>query len=253
MTMPDDKQKKSVTDRFHNIISSANADNESEEKPKSQVFDRLPKKAKPVDVSAKQPATPPPPSPDSQSGPRLRGGFLPIFWTVASALSLTVNIVLLIVLGIVLFKGNALGLGNGLLGGLYSNFERMDEAHIKANIPVQTSIPLNLSIPVQTTTGITLAQDVAITGAHVKINTQLFNIDAPADVTLPAGTALNVVLNFSVPVQTDVPVTLNVPVDIPLQATELHPAITGLQDTIKPIYCLINPFALSLKGGMICP
>ncbi len=251
MTMPDDKQKKSVVDRFHNILTSADVDKESDEHSKPQIVDRLPKKTKPADVSTNQPA---PPSPDSQNGSRLtKDRLLPAFWTIASILSLTVNLVLLIALGVVLLKGNALGIGNGLLGGLYSNFELMDQAHIKANIPVQTNIPLNLSIPVQTTTGITLAQDVAITGAHVKINTPLFNIDAPADVTLPAGTALTVVLNFTVPVQTDVPVTLDVPVDIPLQNTELHPAISGLKDTIKPLYCMINPFALSLNGGMICP
>ncbi len=251
MTIPDDKHKKSPVDRFHNILSSVPVDKELDQHPKPEVVDRLPKRTKPADVPTNHPA---PHSPDSQNGLRLtKDRLLPAFWTIASVLSLTVNLVLLIVLGFVLLKGNAAGIGNGLLGGLYTNFERMDQAHIKAHIPVQTNIPLNLSIPVQTTTGITLAQDVAITGAHVKINTPLFNIDAPADVTLPAGTSLNVVLNFTVPVQTEVPVTLDVPVDIPLQDTELHPAIAGLQSTIKPLYCLINPFALSLNGSMICP
>jgi len=251
MTMPDDKHKKSPVDRFHNILLSVPVDKEPDQHPKPEVVDHLPKRTKPADVSTNHSA---PPSLDSQSGSRLtKDRLLPTFWTIASVISLTVNLLLLIVLAVVLLKGNALGVGNGLLGGLYSNFERMDQAHIKANIPVQTSIPLNLSIPVQTTTGITLAQDVAITGAHVKINTPLFNIDAPAEVTLPAGTSLNVVLNFTVPVQTEVPVTLNVPVDIPLQDTELHPIIAGLQSTIKSLYCLINPFALSLNGSMICP
>ncbi len=69
---------------------------------------------------------------------------------------------------------------------------------------------------------------------------------------LPAGTNLNVVLNFSVPVQTSVPVTLNVPVDIPLDKTELNPAIVGLEDTIKPLYCILNPAALSLTKTPVC-
>jgi len=249
--MPDDKNKKSPVDRFHSILSNAPSDKESDQRSNAKVMDRLPKRPKPADESTPQPAHP---SAGPQSGSRLKGGvFLPIFWTVASVLSLIVNIILLIVLGVVLLKGNAAGLGNGLLAGLYGNFERMDQAHIKTDIAVKTNIPLNLSIPVQTTTGITLAQDVVIKGAHVKISTALFNIDAPADVTLPAGTSLNVVLNFVVPVQTQVPVTLNVPVDIALQKTELHPAITGLQDTIKPLYCMINPLAQSLNGSLICP
>lgn len=252
MTMPDDKQKKSVADRFHNILSSANVGKGSDEHSKPGVImDRLPKKINPADDSTNQPA---PPSSDAQSGPRLnKDKLLPAFWTIASILSLTVNIILLVVLGAVMGGINAAGIGAGLLGGLYSNFERMDQAHIKAHIPVQTNIPLNITVPVQTTTGITLAQNALIQGAHVKINTPLFNIDAPADVTLPAGTSMNVVLNFNLPVQTEVPVTLDVPVDIALQDTELHPAITGLQDTIKPLYCLVNPFAKSLKGLLVCP
>jgi hypothetical protein len=180
---------------------------------------------------------------------------LPVFWTIASVLSLVVNaIMLLLVIFLVRGMGslNVTSLGPGVVSGLYNNFELMDQAHIKTTIPVQTSIPLNLSIPVQTTTGITLAQAVTIPGAHVKITTDLFNIDAPANVTLPAGTSLNVTMNFTVPVQSDVPVTLNVPVDIALHDTELHPAIAGFQDSLRPLYCIVTPAGLSLSGEPVC-
>jgi hypothetical protein len=174
---------------------------------------------------------------------------------VASIVSLSVNAIL-VILVIILLRGlgnlSTANLGPGLLGGLYTNFERMDQSHIKTTIPVQTTIPLNMTIPVQTTTSITLAQDVSIQGAHVKINTALFNIDAPASVTLPAGTALNVALNFTVPVQANVPVTVNVPVDIALKDTDLHTAIIGLQETLKPLYCMVSPSALSLTGEQVC-
>ena len=40
--------------------------------------------------------------------------------------------------------GNMLGLGNNLLGGLYTNFEKMDRAHITTTIPVQTTIPVKI-------------------------------------------------------------------------------------------------------------
>ena len=128
----------------------------------------------------------------------------------------------------------------------------MDAAHIKTTIPVQSNIPLSMSIPVQTTTNISLASAVEIPNAHVKISTGTFNIDSNADVTLPAGTNLNVVLNFSVPVQTTVPVTLSVPVDIALNQTDLHPAITGLESTIKPLYCILNPDAISISNVPVC-
>src|ERR1700690_762851 len=252
MSMPDHKRRKSPVDRFRSILSDGQKNDErmeNRENRKSPVVN-LPK-VKPTDVSpAPGSSVPPPPIPQTVS--RIENNhFLPTLWTVASIISLTVNAFLIIILVIAL-RGlgslDAVNLGTGILGGLYTNFERMDQAHIKTTIPIQTTIPLNMSIPVKTTTGITLAQDASIQGAHVKINTALFNIDAPASVTLPAGTALNVTMDFNVPVQADVPVTLSVPVDIALKDTDLHPAIIGLQDTLKPLYCIVSPAALSLNG-----
>ncbi len=252
MNMPDPKRKKSPVDRFRNILSDGQKRDEPQDTRRPPVINLPRAKSSEASPEAGISASPRLPAAGSRSG---NGGLLPVFWTTASLVSLVINIILIILL-VTLLRGlgslNVTGLGSGLLGGLYSNFERMDQAHIKTTIPVQTSIPLNMSIPVQTTTGITLAQDVTIPGAHVKINTALFNIDAPASVTLPAGTSLNVVLNFNVPVQTNVPVAMNIPVDIPLQDTDLHPAITGLQDTIKPLYCMISPMALSLDGSPVC-
>jgi hypothetical protein len=252
MTMPEHKRKKSPVDRFRSIISDGQKNDEKIETRKTPIVN-LPK-AKPAVVNPIPAPSAPyntPPSVSLKDNNR----FLPTFWTVASIVSLTVNAILVIIVVIVMHglgNLNSANLGPGILGGLYSNFELMDQAHIKTMIPVQTSIPLNMSIPVQTTTGITLAQDVSIQGAHVKINTALFNIDAPASVTLPAGTALNVTMNFNVPVQADVPVTLNVPVDIALKDTDLHPAILGLQETLKPLYCIVSPTALSLSGEPVC-
>lgn len=263
MPNPDDKPRKSPVDRFRHILSADETQKqkpqqryEAEETEKAPVMN-LPKPR--VRVPASQAvhfdhSVPPPSEPEdgSRFGDR---GFLPTFWTVASIISLSINVILLLALVVVLRSLGGLnltGLGTGLLGGLYSNFERMDQAHIQTVIPVQTSIPLNMSIPVQTTTGITLAHDVQIQNAHVRITTDNFNIDSPADVTLPAGTALDVVLNFNVPVQTDVPVTMNVPVDIAVRDTDLHPAITGLEDTIRPLYCMVSPTAQSLSGAPVC-
>ena len=260
MSMPDPKRRKSPVDRFRSILSDGKKNDEhieNRENRKSPVVN-LPK-IKPTDVSPAPGLSAPPPAVSqtiSQTGSRAENNhFLPIFWTVASIVSLTVNVVLVVLVIILLHAFgslNTLNLGTGILGGLYTNFERMDQAHIKTTIPVQTTIPLNMSIPVQTTTGITLAQAVSIQNAHVKINTASLNIDAPASVTLPAGTALNVTMNFNVPVQANVPVTLSVPVDIALKDTDLHPAIIGLQETLKPLYCMVSPSALSLNGAPVC-
>jgi hypothetical protein len=253
MTMPDHKRRKSPVDRFRSILSDGKKKEEGSEARKPPIVN-LPK-AKPVELRPAQAAAATPPTPIPVSARPEINRLLPTFWTVASIISLTINAIL-ILFGVFVLRElgtlDATNLGSGLLGGLYTNFERMDQAHIKSTIPVQTTIPLNMSIPVQTTTGITLAQDVLIQGAHVRINTALFNIDAPASVTLPAGTALNVTMNFNVPVQADVPVALSVPVDIALQDTDLHPAIIGLQDTLKPLYCIVSPTALTLSGGSLC-
>lgn len=252
MTTPDPKRRKSPVDRFRSILSEGQKNVAGSDNRKPPVMN-LPK-AKPVERIAAQ-ASPEPPAATNTESRREDNRFLPIFWTVASIISLTANVVLVIIL-VFLMRGlgtvDLVNAGPGLLGGLYSNFERMDQAHIKTTIPVQTTIPLNMSIPVQTTTGITLAQDVFIQAARVKINTATFNIDAPASVTLPAGTALNVTMNFNVPVQTDVPVTLNVPVDIAVESTDLHPAIMGLEETLKPLYCMVSPTALTLSGVPVC-
>lgn len=257
MTAPNDKSKKTPADRFHNIISAAR-----NQQPKKEDTERT-TKAPTLNLPQAQPSirtsnvgTSGTPPAGPQTSLRLkREQLLPAFWTVASVMSVAFNVILLAILVMVL-RGigsvNATGLGSGLLGGLYTNFERMDQAHIRTVIPVTTDLPLNMNIPIQTTTGITLAQDVVIRNARVRISTPTFNIDSPAEVTLPAGTALNVQLDFSVPVQQPVPVTLNVPVDIAIQDTELHPAIAGLQTTIKPLYCIMAPTALSLNGAPVC-
>ncbi len=260
MAEPDDKRRKTPADRFRTIIS---ADQNRENPPAKRTYPRATSSPalnlpKPMPGDGSQPAAAaarPSVNGSKSSSPTAVSRILPAFWTIASIISLLVNIVLLIsVFGLLRMAGslNAVALGSGVLGGLYTNFERMDQAHIKTEIPVQTIVPLNLTVPVQTTTGITLAKAASIPGAHVRINTALFNIDAPANVTLPAGTALDVSMAFTVPVQAQVPVTLSVPVDIPLSNTDLHPAILGLQETIRPLYCLVTPAAQSLAGQSVC-
>ena len=259
MAQPDEKRKTTPEGRFRNIMS---AEANKEEIPPAQ---RYPKDTSSPAWNLPKPGSKeqgqPPATGRSLAAPAApatmvrNNRFLPQFWTVASVISLLFNIVLLIVVvGMLRMLGSldAANLGPGVLGGLYTNFERLDRAHIKTEIPVQTVIPLNLTVPVQTTTGITLAKDVSISGAHVRINTSLFNIDAPANVTLPAGTTLDVAMAFSLPVQAQIPLSLNVPVDIALRNTEVHPAFAGLQDTIKPLYCIVNPSAESLAGQPVC-
>lgn len=204
-------------------------------------------------VGLNRPETPrPTPAPTGES----RYKILPAFWTVASVISTIVNVVLI---GILLVLLQVLGKTPfqandqfaGLLGGLYENFVRMDEATISTMVPVDAKIPLDITVPVRTTTRIVLADAATINNAHVVINTSGVDINADAIVTLPAGTALNVILDFPLPVKLDpnnnqieVPIKLNIPVNIPLKDTQLHEPFDGLQKVVKPYYCLVEPNAV---------
>ena len=174
-------------------------------------------------------------------------------WDVASALSLVVNAILVGALLVMAFQiRNLKTTVNGLLGGLYGNFVKMDEASITTNITVQAQIPVSFDLPVSQNTDVILTQSVPIPGANVVINTGIFTMNAPANVTLPAGTSLPIALNMTIPVQTTIPITLQVPVNIPLNQTDLHAPFTGLQKTILPLYCTFDKGAQYPEGTFIC-
>ena len=216
---------------------------------------RLPRSDGPNGTTSSQRLVPVSTPPAPESRPR-RYKFLPAFWTIASMISLAVNIILIIILLITFQMLGAIQLTaddqiSGLLGGLYTNFVKMDQATIAANIPVEATVPLNIVVPVQATTRITLAESVVIPNAHVRINTGGLNIDADAVVTLPANTPLTVNLDFPLNVQNSIPVHLDVPVNIPLNQTQLHEPFVGLQQVVEPWYCLVEPNAM-VNGVQIC-
>ena len=213
-------------------------------------------------ANATQASAPVPSSPTTDRVPQPTR-LLRAFWTFTGILSLIVNVVLIAILLVALRMLGALQLTandqfSGVLGGLYLNFVRMDEATISTNIPVNAAIPLDIVVPVKTTTRIVLADATTINNAHVVINTGGVDIDADAVVTLPAVTPLNVILDFPLPVKTDpnnnqiqVPISLNVPVNIPLKDTQLHEPFVGLQEVVKPYFCLVEPNAV-WNGIQIC-
>lgn len=173
--------------------------------------------------------------------------FLPAFWTIASIVSFTVNIVMLIVVIFLLQNFNtvgvtATGISEHLLRGLYVNFVKMDQAHIRTTIPVSQEIPVQFTLNVSGPTNVTLSEDVSITGALVTVNTGGLNINrARANIVLPQGTVLPIFIdNLVVPVDQRVLAELNVDVDIPLNETELHEPFVGLREVVEPFYCLIE-------------
>lgn len=190
-----------------------------------------------------------------------RWRFLPAFWTVASILSMVVNLVLIIILLLawqMLDQIRGLGVygmgeASGLLGGLYTNFVKMDEANIRTEILVRDQIPVEFTLNVSGPTKVTTTQPVTIRGATVNVSTGGLTIrDANATIILPAGVELPIdIESLTVPVDQDVPVELKVPVDIPLDETELHEPFVGLQKVVEPWYCLVNPNA-TVNGLQVC-
>ncbi|MCX7976260.1 MAG: hypothetical protein N2646_04220 [Bellilinea sp.] len=170
---------------------------------------------------------------------------LPSFWTIASVLSLIVNAILIAVLiglGSQLFALKRV-LSDQLIEGLYQNFVRMDEAHIRTVIPVRDQkVRANFTLHIKTPTTVTLAEDTLLPNAQVlRLNTGGLTIyNAPADIVLKAGTDLPIFLDLEVPVDQEIPVNLDVNVDIPLRETDLHAPFTGLQEVVLPYRELLN-------------
>jgi hypothetical protein len=175
------------------------------------------------------------------------------YWDVTTTFSLVVNAILVGLLIVMALQIRSLQTTvNNLLGGLYSNFVKMDQADISTTIAVNTQIPLNFNLPVSQNTAVVLTNNVTIPKAHVVINTGGLNINAQASVTLPAGTSLPIALNLAIPVQSTIPISLLVPVSIPINQTGLHEPFTGLQTTLRPVYCTFDKNAQYPEGTFIC-
>ena len=195
----------------------------------------------------------------------LRGDKIgPAFWTVASLISMVVNIILVIVLIVLaqqLFTLKAI-VQDQVLGGLYTNFQLMDQAHIRTTIPVNADVPAKFDLPLNTETTVVLTADTTIEGATIyELEAwPLYITKAKTNIVLPAGTSLPVALSLTVPVDQKIPVNLMVNVDIPLSQTDLHPPFVGLQEVVKPYYTLLgdlpNSWQIAICGldpQGVCP
>ncbi len=228
---------------------------------------------------------PPGPAPGSANPLLWQGKFAPAFWTVTGAISLAVNIALMVTLVVIareLFTLKAL-LNDQLIGGLYGNFQKMDAAVIETSITVEDvinvndtinvvdTIPVVFDLPLQQDTVVRLSADTPISNALVNINTPFFSVtNAPARIVLPADTELPIILDMSVPVsQTipielvvpvdlEVPISLDVPVSIPLNQTQLHEPFVGLQEVLYPYQTMLTDApdtwaeAACLSGPILC-
>ncbi len=243
----------------------------SNEHPENDIFANIPKNNTPPEskmvepevLPAPPPSAEPPPPPEPEHTRKEKS--LRTLWTITALISMTVNLVVIVLLAAVLYlysqNANSFVIPEGIdintpvnfLQGLYDNFQLMDEAHIKTDIVVEDTIPVQFDLTLNQPTTVTLTEPVTIYNAYVEINTGALNISAPAVVTLPEGLALPILLDLVVPVDTSIPVKLNVAVDIPLEETDLHEPFVGLQEVVQPLYCLVAPKAVTIHGEAVCP
>ena len=224
---------------------------------------------------------PTPPVAEQQDPPSKAGQFnfkpdkeklLRALWTMASTISMVVNVVVIIILALFLkyvpikelvslgqekveTLPPEIGLNTplDLLQGLYDNFELMDSAHIKTKILVEDEIPVQFTLGLNQNTTVILSEAVTIPGARVALTTGGLNIfNAPATVVLPAGTKLPITLSLDVPVDEMIAISLPVEVDIALSDTDLHEPFVGLQEVVRPLYCLVKSDATNAVGEEIC-
>jgi len=191
-----------------------------------------------------------------------QGKLGPAFWTVASLISLSINIFLiaiLVLLGREIFSLKAL-VDKQLISGLYKNFIQMDEAHIVTTIRVQDTIqvsdqmPVIFDLPLRQDTQVVLTQNTPVKNATIFLN----GAPVPLDLVLKEGTPLNIRLDMTVPVSQTIPVELTVPVDlivpvdIPLNQTELHEPFIGLRNVVAPYDQLLTPLPNSWQETALC-
>lgn len=188
--------------------------------------------------------------------PKAKGSAWETFKNFAIVFSFLINtITVMIVLGLVIggFEIKR-AIAGPLIGGLYNNFVKMDQATIKTtvsvngNIPVNDSVAAKFDLPLKQETNVVLSKDTVIRGASVNINGGILQLNnAPTVIFLPRGTVLPVLLDLNVPVDQKIPVNITVPIKnlqlpvaIPLSGTELHTPFASLRDLFAPYNDMVN-------------
>jgi hypothetical protein len=187
---------------------------------------------------------------------------MPAFWTVTAIFSLLVNIIfiaILIIFGNFFFELKKT-VADGLVTGISNNLELMDQAHIVTTVLVETTVqlqdnlPVVFNLPINQSTQLSITEDIRVPGATIYLN----NTPVLTDLTLPAGTPIQVNFDMtipvseSIPVDITVPVSLMVPLDVAVDQTDLHQSIVGLQSVIEPYKVVLGTEFNSKEDFPLC-
>ena len=150
-------------------------------------------------------------------------------------------IAVLLFLGVHLFVlKRGLAPAKPLIAELTGTIEGLQNATIRASVPLNERLPISLQVPVSQNTNVRMTQSVPLAvPADITLPGVGF-LKANVALNLPEGLELPVYLSMTIPLESSVPVSLTVPVNIPLRDTELGPQFQRLGKLVQPLADLVN-------------
>lgn len=134
------------------------------------------------------------------------------------------------------------GLTQQKVGDVMGAVQGLQQATIRATIPINQQLPITLQVPVDQDTIVVIQQPVPLTvPATIVFPGGGGNLNATVSLNLPTGLELPVHLNMTIPLTSSVPVKFDVPVTIPLRDTELAKPFADLYELLRPIQELLTP------------
>ncbi len=136
----------------------------------------------------------------------------------------------------------AVGLTQQKLGDVMGAVEGLQNATIRATIPIDKQLPIQLQVPVDQDTVVVVTQSIPlVVPASIVFPGGGGNLNATVALNLPPGLELPVHLAMTIPLTSSVPVKFDVPVTIPLRDTELAGPFARLHTLLQPLADLFKP------------
>ncbi len=172
-----------------------------------------------------------------------RRNFWEAFKNFAIVFSFIVNFILVLVLILAPFPTLVITdqFAKPLLKNLDDAFAALGQTVIKADVPLNQTMPIKFDLPLNQDTVVVLTEPVPLqANATFMLPGGGGAINGTVSLNLPTGLALPVTLDLMVPVSTTIPVVLNVPVELNLDKSGMGPAIEQLRGVFSPLSDMLN-------------
>lgn len=128
------------------------------------------------------------------------------------------------------------------LGAVTSALDDLENATIRATVPIDQQVPLAFNVPIDQDTTVVLNRPVPLsTNAQFTLPGEAGVLRGQVTLTLPPGLELPVRLSATVPVSSSVAVNWDVPVAIPVRDTELGEPFGRLRTLLQPLVSFFTP------------